>query len=119
MAPTPTPGMARLTVYFNSPINAGTITVTVGGETLGVIPFDFTRKGFLGRKKKGTGIVKRVFVLPSGRRAIGVQLTGSEEGPLGYRSFEQQFGDGTDWTLRIDMPSATSKPQFFLVRAGR
>ncbi len=117
--PTPTPGMARLTVYFNSPINAGTITVTIGGETLGVIPFDFTRKGFLGRKKKGTGVVKKVFAIPSGRRTIGVQLTGAEQGPLGYRSFEETFPDGTNWTLRIDMPDAGSRPQFFLVRAGR
>ncbi len=117
-APTPTPGTARLTVYFNSPINAGTITVTLGGETLGVIPFDFTTKGFLGRKKKGSGLVKRVFLVPSGRRTLGVQVVGSEEGPLGYKSFQKTFPNGSNWTLRIDMPNANSRPQFFLVRSG-
>ncbi len=117
-APTPTPGTARLTVYFNSPINAWTVTVTLGVETLGVIPFDFTEKGFLGRKKKGSGLVKRVFLLPSGRRTLGVQVTGTEEGPLGYRSFQKLFPGGTNWTLRIDMPSAQAHPQFFLVKAS-
>ncbi len=118
-APTPTPGTARLTVYFNSPINAGAVTITVGGKNLSVIPFDFTEKGFLGRKKKGSGLVKRVFLMPSGRRTLGVRVDGTEEGPLGHRSFEKLFPSGTNWTLRIDMPNAQARPQFFLVKAGR
>lgn len=119
VAPTPTPGTARLTVYFNSPINAGAVTITLGGKNLSVIPFDFTKKGFLGAKRKGSGLVKRVFLIPSGRRTLGVRVDGTEEGLLGHRSFEKLFPSGTNWTLRIDMPNAQSRPQFFLVRAGR
>ncbi len=119
--PTPTPaaGTARLTLYFDSPINAGTVTLTLEGKTLGVVPFDFTRRGFLGIKRKGTGQVKRVYLVPSGRRTLAVQLTDETRGPIGFATFTEEFAPDSEWVLRIDMPSAAARPEFRLVSPRR
>ncbi len=114
-----TPGFSRVTVFFNSPLNAGTVLVTMDGQTLSQIPFDFTKKGFLGIKKKGSGQVRQTTVIPSGRHTLGVQLSDAERGPLGFSSFTEDFPAGSTWTLRIDLPDARSEPAFFLVRANR
>ncbi len=112
-------GYARITVFFNSPLNAGTVLVTMDGQTLSQIPFDFTRKGFLGIKKRGTGQVRQSMVIPSGRHTLGVQLSDAQRGPLGFSSFTEEFPAGSTWTLRVDLPDARSEPAFFLVRANR
>ncbi len=114
-----TPGFARVTVFFNSPLNAGTVLVTMDGQTLSQIPFDFTKKGFLGIKKKGSGQIRQTTVIPSGRHTLGVQLSDAERGPLGFSSFTEDFPAGSTWTLRIDLPDLRSEPAFFLVRAHR
>jgi len=113
------PGFARLTVSFNSPINAGTILVTMDGATLLQEPFDFTRRVFLGFKKKGTGLVRRTVLAPSGRHTLGVQLSDAERGPLGFASFTKTLEPGSEWTLRIDLPAGDAKASFFLVQAHR
>ncbi len=115
--PQPTPGVARLTVFFNSPINAGSLLVTLDGDTLARIPFDFTRSGFLGIKRRGAGQVQRVLLAPSGRHEIAIRLDDSERGALGAERFEAQLEAGSDWTLRVDLPEGGLKPGFFLVRA--
>ena len=48
----PTPGQARITLFFNSPISEGTVIVSTDGAVMETVPFNFTRKKF-GIKRKG------------------------------------------------------------------
>jgi serine/threonine protein kinase len=115
----PTPGTARITVYFNSPISAGSITVTLNDVVVGNIPFDFSKKNVLGIKRKSTGVAKRVLLSPSGQQHIGVQLHDARRGLIASKDFHLNFPPGTDWTLRIDMPSPDAKPNIYLVKTSR
>jgi len=116
--PRPTPGVARITLYFDSPISAGEVSVTLDGESLAVVPFDFSKTGFLGLKRKGRGTVKRVILTPSGSRSVGVRLTDQKRGVIGSASFTRKLTAGSDWTLRIDLPDGTSAPNFYLVKTA-
>ncbi len=116
---TPTAGIARLTLSFDSPVSSGTILITLDGESLSEIPFDFSAKAFLGFRRKGTGTIKRVVLTPSGRHQIGVQLMRPQQGLLGSKEFGVELAPDSLWSLRIDMPSATAAPNFFLVQSAR
>ncbi len=115
----PTPGTARITVLFNSPLNSGVITVTRNDTVFAEIPFDFTKKGLIGLKRRGTGSVKRVLLAPSGPQRIGIQLRSPDRGLVGSTSFERALSAGSDWTLRVDLPNADAQPGFFLVEPSR
>jgi tRNA A-37 threonylcarbamoyl transferase component Bud32 len=115
----PTPGTTRITLFFNSPLNAGAVVMTLDGDTVAEVPFDFTNKGFLGIKKKGSGVVKRVVLVPSGARTVGVELRGDAGENLGRRDFSERLPAGSDWTLRVDLPKPGAEPGFFLVRTSR
>ncbi len=115
--PQPTPGTARITVTFNSPIPAGVIGVTIDGSTIAEIPFDFGTKGFLGLGSRGSGSVKKVLLAPSGRRTVGATLRDAEGAVLGSASFERDLRAGSDWTLRFDQPSKKSRAEIYLVKA--
>jgi len=118
-APTvrPTPGTARVTVFFNSPLNAGALRVTIDDVSIADVPFDFTERGFLGIRRKGTGAVKRVVLIPSGTRRVGIELLDADGRSLGVKHFDERLAAGSDWTLRVDMPDDDAAPGFFLVRA--
>jgi len=115
----PEPGIARLTLTFDSPISSGAVVVTLNGESLAEIPFDFSTKGFLGLRKKGRGTVKRVIPTPSGQHNIGVQLVGGEREALGSASFERELAPDSRWTLRVDLSDPRGTPTFFMVKAAR
>jgi predicted Ser/Thr protein kinase len=119
--PTPTPasGIARVTLSFDSPISAGVVAVTLDGETLAEVPFDFSAKGVLGFKRKGSGTVRRVILTPSGTYEVGVQLFGEDRSLLGAKSFKKTLAPESSWTLRVDLPSKRSDPGFFLVQSAR
>jgi predicted Ser/Thr protein kinase len=119
--PTPTPasGIARVTISFDSPISSGTVAITLDGESLAEVPFDFSSKGFLGVKRKGRGTVRRVILTPSGTYEVGVQLFGEEHTLLGAKSFSKTLSPDSQWTLRIDLPSKRSNPGFFLVQSAK
>jgi serine/threonine protein kinase len=116
---TPVSGIARVTLSFDSPITSGVIIVTLDGESLAEVPFDFSSKGLLGFKRKGRGTVRRVVLTPSGTHEVGVQLLGEERSSLGSKSFRQTFAADSNWTLRIDLPDSRATPGFFLVQSAR
>ncbi len=116
--PAPTPGSARITVSFSSPIPNGMIIVTLDGSTLAKIPFEFDSKGFLGFRKKGGGLVKKVLLAPSGRHTIVASLRDGDGTVIGSASFERQLLTGTDWTLRFDLPAKDAQANIYLVKAG-
>jgi predicted Ser/Thr protein kinase len=119
--PTPTPasGIARVTVSFDSPISSGVVAVTLDGETLAEVPFDFSSKGVFGFKRKGRGTVRRVILTPSGTYEVGVQLFGEERSLLGAKSFRKTLAPDSRWTLRVDLPGKRSDPGFFLVQSAQ
>ena len=119
VAAPPEVGIARVAVTFDSPINSGAVLVTLDGESLAEIPFDFSTKGFLGLKRKGRGAVKRIILTPSGQHAVGVQLVGDKRQALGSASFRRDLAPDSHWTLRVDLPDPRSTPNFFLVKAAR
>jgi hypothetical protein len=119
--PTPTPasGIARVTLSFDSPISSGTVAITLDGETLAEVPFDFSAKGVLGFKRKGSGTVRRVILTPSGTYQVGVQLFGEDRNLLGAKSFRKTLAPESRWTLRVDLPAKRSEPGFFLVQSAQ
>jgi len=116
---TPVAGIARITLTFNSPISSGAVSVTLDGESLVDVPFNFSSTGFLGFKRKGRGTLKRVILTPSGRHTVGVQLVGSKQGTIGSASFDRDLAPDSHWTLRVDLPDKNSELNFFLVKAAR
>jgi len=112
------PGNARVTVYYNCPVNAGSVMVAVDGETVSEIVFDHTKKGFLGLKMEGKGTVKRVLLVPSGNSTLSVTLSDRKRGVIGSRSFSQRLPKDSEWTLRIDQPKSEADPSFFLVQTS-
>ena len=119
--PTPTPasGIARVTLSFDSPISSGAVAITLDGETLAEVPFDFSEKGVLGFKRKSSGTVRRVILTPSGTYEVGVQLFDEDRSLLGAKSFRKTLAPESRWTLRVDLPSKRSDPGFFLVQSAR
>jgi hypothetical protein len=93
--------------------------ITLDGESLAEVPFDFSSKGFLGFKRKGRGTVRRDILTPSGTYEVGVQLFGEDRALLGSQSFRKTLAPDSRWTLRVDLPSARSEPGFFLVQSAR
>jgi tetratricopeptide (TPR) repeat protein len=119
--PTPTPasGIARVTLSFDAPISSGLVAITLDGETLAEVPFDFSAKGVLGFKRKGSGTVRRVILTPSGTYEVGVQLFGEERTLLGAKKFTKTLEPESRWTLRVDLPGKRSEPGFFLVQSAQ
>jgi serine/threonine protein kinase len=114
-----TPGNARITVYYNCPINAGSVIIAVDGETIADIPFDHTKKGFLGLKTEGTGIIKRVLLAPSGARKVAVTITDAKRGVTASQTFTKTLPKDSEWVLKIDQPKSSSKASLSLVRTSR
>jgi serine/threonine protein kinase len=112
-------GVSRITVTFDSPISEGSIAVTLDGESLADVPFDFSREAFLGFKKKGRGTVRRVILTPSGSHTIGVELRESKRGVLGSAEFVRDLEPDSAWTLRVDLPGEKAQPNFFFVKPAR
>ena len=115
----PAVGIARITLTFDSPITSGAVSVTLDGEALADVPFDFSSTGFLGFKRKGRGTVKRVILTPSGRHTVGVQLVSSKLGAIGSAKFDRDLAPNSHWTLRIDLPDDRAELNFFLVKSAR
>jgi serine/threonine protein kinase len=116
--PQPTPSRARVTVFFSSPIPVGVITLTADDDLVERISFDFSKKGFLGIKRSGSGTVREVVMLPSGQHRFTVTLHDAEAELLGSAVFVRELAPGSDWTLRIDLPSKSSRANIYLVEAS-
>ncbi len=119
VAAPPEVGIARVTLTFDSPINSGAVVVTLNGESLAEVPFDFSTKGFLGLKRKGRGVVKRVILTPSGQHVVGVQLVGDKRQALGSASFRRELIPDSRWALRVNLHNPQGTPDFSLVKAAR
>jgi len=112
-------GLATVSLHYDSPLNSGLITITIDDKPLTEISFDFTKKGFLGIKKKGRGVVEKNMTLPSGKHRIGIFLTSPEMSRPAHKVFEKTLKAESRWKLRIDQPGPGSTPSMFMLSSGR
>jgi len=108
-------GLAAIALHYDAPLNSGLISITIDGEPLTEINFDFTKKGFLGIKKKGTGKIEKRLTLPSGKHKIGIFLTSPDMPKPSRKVFDKDLPPKSRWNLRIDQPSPGSAPSFYLL----
>ncbi len=107
-------GPARLELYFNSPLSKGEFQLELDGALLGRKAFDFGSKGFLGIRRRGSGIVEDAFTVPSGNHKLLVRLLGEEGKVLGEQVFTVQLAPGARYVLRVEMFSEKEVPRFSL-----
>lgn len=113
--PTPTPGgSARLELYFNSPISEGEFELELDGALLGRKTFDFGTKGFMGIRRRGSGIVEDAFMVPPGSHRLLVRLRGEGGRVLGEQAFVVNARPGGRLVLRVEMFSEREVPRFSL-----
>lgn len=110
---TPVPvGTARLEVYFNSPISSGTVELEVNGEPLAAKAFDFSERGILGIRRRGSGIFQDSFAVSTALRNVHVRLRGEDGSVIGEQNLGIAPVPGGRYVLKIDMDSPTSVPRF-------
>jgi predicted Ser/Thr protein kinase len=107
-------GEARLEIYFNSPLSAGTIEVEENGNPVLLKPFDFSTKGFLGVRRRGTGVFQDTVTVPAGTRTITVRLRDAEGALLGEEAIPATIPGGGRYVLKIEMDSERAVPRFGL-----
>ncbi|MDW7966930.1 MAG: tetratricopeptide repeat protein, partial [Thermoanaerobaculum sp.] len=112
--PVPAVGSARLELYFNSPISQGEFELLLNGSLLGRKAFDFATRGFLGVRRRGSGIVEDAFTVPSGSHTLLVRLKGEQGKVLGEQVFAANFAAGGRYVLRVEMFSEREVPRFAL-----
>jgi predicted Ser/Thr protein kinase/tetratricopeptide (TPR) repeat protein len=116
--PAPTPvapvGNARLELYFNSPLSLGSIVLKLDGQELADKPFDFRTKGFLGIKRKGSGVIEDAYKVRAGDHRLLVRLLDGEGTLLGEQTLPASFAGGGRYVLKIEMDAEQAVPRFSL-----
>lgn len=110
----PVGGSARIELYFNSPLSKGEFELELDGALLGRKAFDFGSKGFLGIRKRGTGIVEDALPVAAGSHKLLVRLKGERGEVLGEQVFTVQLAAGARYVLRVEMFSEKEVPRFSL-----
>jgi serine/threonine protein kinase len=117
-APSPTPpppeGPARLELYFNSPLSTGSLVLRLDGQELADKPFDFRTKGFLGIRRKGTGVIEDAYNVASGDHRLLVRLVDGDGALLGEQTLPASFVRGGRYVLKVEMDGERSVPRFNL-----
>jgi tetratricopeptide (TPR) repeat protein len=116
VAPTPTAatGEARLELYFNSPVSVGSIVLKLDDEALADKPFDFRSKGFLGLRRKGTGVIEDAYSVKSGDHRLLVRLADGDGALLGEQTLPVSFAAAGRYVLKVEMDGEQSVPRFNL-----
>jgi serine/threonine-protein kinase len=114
---TPVPGEARLELYFNCPLSAGSVELEVNGERLAMKPFDFSTRGIFGLKRKGAGIIQDAYTVQAGNSRLTVRLR-EENGTLrAEETLPTTFVAGSRAVLKIEMAGERDVPRFTLTTA--
>jgi predicted Ser/Thr protein kinase/tetratricopeptide (TPR) repeat protein len=117
-APVPTPvapaGDARLELYFNSPLSLGSIVLKLDGQELADKPFDFRTRGFLGIRRKGSGVIEDAYKVRAGDHRLLVRLLDAEGTLLGEQTLPASFAGGGRYVLKIEMDAEQAVPRFSL-----
>ena len=108
-------GDAHLELYFNCPLSAGLVTVSLDGQDLAEKRFDFRTKGFLGIiKKKGAGVIDDSFKVKAGDHSVVVRLADGSGSLLGEQTLPANFAGGGRYVLKIEMSGEQAVPHFSL-----
>ncbi len=107
-------GDANLELYFNCPLSVGLVTVSLDGQDLAEKRFDFRTKGFLGIKKKGSGVIDDSFKVRAGDHSVVVRLADGSGALLGEQTLPARFAGGGRYVLKIEMGGEQSVPHFSL-----
>ncbi len=109
-------GDARLELYFNCPMSVGRLTVALDGQSLAEKGFDFRSKGFLGLRRKGSGIIEDAFDVKAGDHSLTVRLADGSGRALGEQTLSASLDGGGRYVLKIEMDGERSVPRFSLNR---
>ncbi|OYV91922.1 MAG: hypothetical protein B7Z68_10550 [Acidobacteria bacterium 21-70-11] len=90
------------------------MTVSLDGQDLAEKRFDFRTKGFLGIKKKGSGVIDDSFEVRAGDHSIAVRLADGSGALLGEQTIPARFAGGGRYVLKIEMGGEQSVPRFSL-----
>jgi serine/threonine-protein kinase len=112
--PLPPPGPARLDLYFNSPLSEGSLVLRLDGRELADKPFDFRTRGFLGIRRKATGIIEDAYKVQSGDHTLLVRLLAADGALLGEQTLPATFVGGGRYVLKVEMDGERSVPRFSL-----
>jgi predicted Ser/Thr protein kinase len=107
-------GQARIELYFNCPVSAGSYEVRLDGQELTAKPFDFRTKTLMFFKRKGSGVIEDAFVVKAGEHKLLVRLRGPEGTMLGEQTLPASFATDGRYVLKIEMESEQSVPRFYL-----
>jgi hypothetical protein len=107
-------GDARLELYFNSPLSMGSIVLKLDNQELADKPFDFRSKGFLGIKRKGSGVIEDAYQVKGGEHKLSVRLTDGQGALLGEQTLPVTFAGGGRYVLKVEMDGEQSVPRFNL-----
>jgi eukaryotic-like serine/threonine-protein kinase len=113
-APAAPVGDARLELYFNSPLSVGSIMLRLDDEALADKPFDFRSKGFLGIRRKGTGVIEDAYKVKAGDHRLLVRLADGGGALLGEQTLPVSFAGGGRYVLKVEMDGEQSVPRFNL-----
>ena len=108
------PADTRLELYFNSPMSTGSVELDLDGQALARKTFDFSTRGFLGIRRRGTGIVEDSVVVPTGEHILTVRLRDEDGNLKGEQQIHASFGAGARSVLKIEMPDDRAVPHFNL-----
>jgi predicted Ser/Thr protein kinase len=113
-APTPATVAApgRLELYFNCPLSSGTVELELDGQALANKPFDFSTKGLLWLRKKGSGVIQDAFTLPAGAHRLTVRLREGDGRLRGEESLVIEIRASSRSVLKIEMDGERAVPRF-------
>ena len=110
----PVPADTRLELYFNSPMSTGSVELDLDGQALARKTFDFSTRGFLGIRRRGTGIVEDSVVVPTGAHLLTVRLRDEDGNLKGEQQIHASFVADARSVLKIEMPDDRAVPHFNL-----
>ena len=82
---------ARVGIQFDCPISRGNLVLSVDGEEVETIDWDFSRKVAFGLRRGGRGEVTGSVQVAPGSHEVAIRIISSKRGVVGEHLFEQAF----------------------------
>jgi hypothetical protein len=95
-------------------LSVGSLVLKLDGQELADKPFDFRTRGFLGIKKKGTGIIEDAYRVAAGSHRLLVRLVDGEGSLVGEQTLPATFAGGGRYALKVEMDGEHAVPRFSL-----
>ncbi|MGE5234833.1 MAG: protein kinase domain-containing protein [Acidobacteriota bacterium] len=112
--PRTTVSRPTLGLYFDSPLPAGRIELTLDGSILASERFDFARDAFMGLARRSSGLIRRSWPIAVGDHRLTVALSDSSGRLLREESFTLTIRPDQGFLIRIEMRDPAATPTFIL-----